>query len=791
MKRLMIGLAMVIFTISLAACSGEDEWEAPTIEGVEDEEVLQGSEFDSMEGVTATDYEGNDLTDDIEVDGFVNTSILGEHNLTYTVEDKEGMETSVNRYITVIFETEEPYQVYNGNFELDTGGWTFDKPGGEADWSVEDDILNVDISDPGNEWWQLQIYQLIEIEENQTYTIEVTAKGSNNKSLGLGFEDTTAGYEMIAGGAYAIELSDSFETHTFEFQSDRTIDAAKFVLYLGQMGADEAAANVEIDSVTISLANYTAGDLAISGAEDTVIMLNDDFDPLEGVTATNGDTDITDTIEVHGMVDTNVANRTPYVLQYIVESGEDKLVVSRVVDVEIGAAADKLFNPDFTMGVTGWTVDFPGNNATGTMNVVDDVMEVDITDMGSEYWHIQLSQSDRAIEEGKTYELSFTAKADGSKTVGLGVEDAADGFAALVDPIPEFALSDTFETYTHQFSASSDLESVKYALFFGQMDEADEATKVYVDSFSIREVVPSGESVMENPDMDLDTGWVFDFPVGEGTMNYVDGTVEADITNTGDAWWHIQLQQAGINVDEGVTYLLSATLKSSEARTVGLGLEDADDGFASVINEDLNYEIGPEYETIHYVFTPEASYENLKVALFLGNINDDPESLVTVESIDLTVADDQNILQNSTFEDDSAWAFEFNETAEGTMSVADNTLIADVTNVGEAWWHIQLAQESVSIQEGESYLVSFRASSTEQRRIGLGIEDPADGFRNLKSDDPVEWDLTDEMTTYTFVFDSQDTLDTAKFAIFMGWHIEGDAASTIEVKDFFVVQLVE
>ncbi len=791
MKKIVLVFGLFVFGLTLAACRGEEDREAPTFSGITDDEVLQGSSFDPLDGVTATDHEGNDITDQIEVDGFVNTNILGEHNLTYTVEDDEGLETTENRYITVIFETDEPYQAYNSDFSLGTGGWSLDKPGGEADWSVDNEILTVDITNPGSEWWQLQVHQLIEIEEDVTYHISFSAKSDEGKSLGIGLEDTTAGYEMIAGGAFSVDLTDTFETYDFYFESDRTVDAAKLVFYLGQIGSEEAAATVNIDFINIEIVSPSQGDLTIDGVDDVNVMLGETFDPMEGVTAMDGSTDVTDDIEVLGIVKTEVTNRTPFVLQYYLEVGDDILVASRVVDVQIGAAPNRLFNPDFELGITGWTVDFPGNNASGTMTVIDDVLNVGITDTGSEYWHIQLSQSEREIEAGITYEISFRAKADGSKTVGLGVENTADDFASLIDSIPEFALTDEFATYTYQFTAEESLDTVKYALFFGNMASTDEDTTVYVDQFSIREVVASGVSVVENPDMTEDTGWVFDFPEGEGTMSYADDTVVAEITDTGDEWWNIQLQQAGINVDAGVTYLVSMTLKSSVERTVGLGLEDASDGFASVIDEPLNFMVGDAYETFYYVFTPEQSYDDLKIALFLGNIDDDPLSTVTVDSIDIIVADEQNILSNSTFEDDTNWSAEFNETAEGTATFENNQAVIDITDTGTEWWHIQLFQENVSIQDGESYLVSFRASSDDTRRIGLGIEDPADGYSNLKDEDPVEWDLTETMTTYTFVFDSQDTVDTAKFALFLGWHVDTDVPSTITVEDFVVIQLVE
>lgn len=779
---------MVLFLI--AACQTTEDFDPPVFEGVEDTTIMQGETFDPLDGVTATDYDGNDLTDQIGVDGFVNSSILGEHNVTYSVTDDRDQTTTVNRYITVIFETDEPYQVYNGDFSLGTGGWQFDQPGGTAAWSVEDETLRVDIANPGNEWWQLQIYQLLEIEEDVRYRVDIEARSEEGKSLGIGFEDTTAGYAMIAGGTFAIDLTEDFETYTFYFDSDRSIDAAKFVLYLGQMHADEGESSVEVSNVEITLADLDEGDATIEGADDVVIMLNDPFERLDGVSASVDGDDVTESLIVNGIVNTSVANRTPFVVQYILDLDDVFHVVTRVVDVEIGAAPNRLFNTDFEMGITGWTVDFPGNNAEGSMQVVDGELIVELDDVGTEYWHAQLSQSGRLIEEGKTYELAVRAKAEDPKVIGLGIEDANDGFAPLTETLPEFVLTEEYQTFTYQFTADDDYTNIKYALFFGRIAGSDAPTTVTVDFFSVREVVESGASVIENPYMEDDSGWNFDFPVGEGTMTFEDNTVVADITDPADYWWHIQLQQDGITVDAGVAYLVELRIKSSVERVVGLGLEDADSGFASVIDEPLEYTIGEDYETIYYVFTPQASYDNLKIALFLGSIHDDPASIVTIDVFNMTVADDQNIMENSQFETDDVWVFDF-AVGEGTMEVEDNTLVADLTDVGDAWWHIQLTQMDRSIEAGETYLVSFRAASSEARRIGLALEDAGDGFRDLKGEVPVEWDLDDAMTTYTFLWHAEDTIDTAKIGLFFGWHTEGDGPSVIEVKDFFVIQLVD
>ena len=107
MKKLFMFLVMGTFVFSLAACNGEDPDEngepgEPTISGAENTEVGLDSDFDPMDGVTAEDSEGNDITADIDVEGEVDTSEPDDYTLTYSVEDSEGLSASVDRTVTVL-----------------------------------------------------------------------------------------------------------------------------------------------------------------------------------------------------------------------------------------------------------------------------------------------------------------------------------------------------------------------------------------------------------------------------------------------------------------------------------------------------------------------------------------------------------------------------------------------------------------------------------------------------------------------------------------------------------------
>ncbi|MGL4773910.1 MAG: glycosyl hydrolase family 18 protein [Clostridium sp.] len=75
--------------------------EAPVLKGVTNKTINVGEAFDKMAGVTATDKEDGDLTSKIVVTGNVDTTKAGKYELTYTVEDSKGAETTAKRTITV------------------------------------------------------------------------------------------------------------------------------------------------------------------------------------------------------------------------------------------------------------------------------------------------------------------------------------------------------------------------------------------------------------------------------------------------------------------------------------------------------------------------------------------------------------------------------------------------------------------------------------------------------------------------------------------------------------------
>ncbi len=108
MKKFLLGMIMLT-TIFLVACFGSEDEKPLTFYGTQRLNHPLGETFDPLEGVYALDSEGNDLREDIRVDGNVDTDSLGMYHLTYTVKDTNGNEKTVDREIEIIESAEGTY----------------------------------------------------------------------------------------------------------------------------------------------------------------------------------------------------------------------------------------------------------------------------------------------------------------------------------------------------------------------------------------------------------------------------------------------------------------------------------------------------------------------------------------------------------------------------------------------------------------------------------------------------------------------------------------------------------
>lgn len=115
MKKIIMIVTLILSMFLIVSCNGKPDpnESTPKILGVENSVVEQGSIFNILAGITATDEVDGNITNKIIVTGNVDTNELGEYTLTYTVTNSFGNSDQKERIVEVVKrKTEEEVFTY-------------------------------------------------------------------------------------------------------------------------------------------------------------------------------------------------------------------------------------------------------------------------------------------------------------------------------------------------------------------------------------------------------------------------------------------------------------------------------------------------------------------------------------------------------------------------------------------------------------------------------------------------------------------------------------------------------
>lgn len=399
-----------------------------------------------------------------------------------------------------------------------------------------------------------------------------------------------------------------------------------------------------------------------------------------------------------------------------------------------------------------------------------------------------ISQKSLALSVGNAYELSFTAEGEAGKEIKVNVAG---------------------QSFSTQLTGDAQTFSYKFEIADGEENRDIEFIIENPGIFFLDDIRIVEDSLIKNGSFNAGFAGFETFvdgSISSGVTYVVDSLTEdnaADfsISNTGDAAWKIQLKQNNIELEKGEWYNLSLDAKSSTDRKLMFAIQrdgSSDDDWTPYSGEKI-VQLNNEYQTYNILFQMK-NETDLKAVLSIsmgaveGNqitkkhrICIDNINLEKTEAPVIEQPTGENILKNSDFTAGAEeWETPVTSPGEATVSFDENKAVYTITNVGDEDWHVQLKQAGIVLEEGCSYRVTFKASSTEARTIKLAMLSAGYDWYG-GADIALEKDEEKEITV-DFTMSSETDMNTT-MVLSMGL-IAGEETpvSTVSLSEFSLVK---
>ncbi len=432
-----------------------------TLTGAEEQTIEFGDGYAELKA-TATDLVDGDLTGSIAIAGTVNTDRVGQYTVTYDVSDTAG-NAAVQKTRTVIVEdtmkpgitAPEPYAT-EATATLTPLGRDEYGIATSTDGDITDDApATFPVGDTIITWTATDANDLISTAE-QTITIADTTKPDITAPANVSTEATGPTTSVTVGQAAATDLADNALKIT---RSPETNDFA-----VGEHAitwkATDASGNEETDTQTITIADTTAPEITLTGAEEQTIEFGDGYAELKATATDLVDGDLTGSIAIAGTVNTDRVGQ--YTVTYDVSdtAGNAAVQKTRTVIVEDtmkpGITVPEPYATEATATLTPLGRDEYGiatstdgditDDAPATFPVGDTIITWTATDAND-----LISTAEQTITIADTTKPDITAPANVSTEATGPTTPVAVGQAAATD-LADNALKITRSPETNDFA---------------------------------------------------------------------------------------------------------------------------------------------------------------------------------------------------------------------------------------------------------------------------------------------------------------------------------------------------
>ncbi|MBQ0070430.1 MAG: hypothetical protein KBS81_01000 [Spirochaetales bacterium] len=303
---LLVSLMLVLGTVSCAKGKAETTTASapntkPTITGVADTAVEAGSEFNALQGVSASDKEDGDITSLIVIDSTPSLSFkngkatpekAGSYELVYSVTDKGGLTTEAYATLTVTRQTAEAVLYRDFDFTTqavtDNHGWVASiSDAASATAAMKQGAYVFDIATPGNGDGDVQLKKAGIALKPADYKVKIWAKATADTYCHLLARDEQADGWSTFGGVFNARITKEIAPIELNFTVDRE-GSMELLLNLGRITpnpGNPSDTTPENFSVVIDKIEF----YEISGSEMLVPVYTSDFSTQSGAYTEFGD----------------------------------------------------------------------------------------------------------------------------------------------------------------------------------------------------------------------------------------------------------------------------------------------------------------------------------------------------------------------------------------------------------------------------------------------------------------------------------------------------------------------
>lgn len=145
--------------------------------------------------------------------------------------------------------------------------------------------------------------------------------------------------------------------------------------------------------------------------------------------------------------------------------------------VTVTSVVNMLANADFSNGLTSWT-SWKDASANANISVVNGELSSAITNGGSQVWHVQVYQAGLNIQNGKSYTLTFTARASANRAITAIVEQNGGSYTLYGGSNNNVNVTTTNATYTVKFTMTQPTDAAARLTF----NLGNNNSSVYIDN---------------------------------------------------------------------------------------------------------------------------------------------------------------------------------------------------------------------------------------------------------------------------------------------------------------------